>query len=229
MTDSQRDNTTRRREAAVRSLVCAALGASLLFLGGCVFGALAESYKRTGTRSIGAKYAGLTGKSFAVVVAADRVIQADYPDLVAQLTVTISERLKERASASGYVPGVRVLEYQYSNPRWVTMTLDELAREVGPVERLVFIDLQEYRLHDAGNQYLWNGVASGFVGVTEADGPIPDEYAYSEAINVSYPDTEGLGPEQIPLDTVSIVLTDRFIDRVTWLFFEHEEPYYPDY
>ncbi|MEC9374632.1 MAG: hypothetical protein VYC34_12345, partial [Planctomycetota bacterium] len=164
----------------------------------------------------------------AVIVAADRSIQSANPQLVPMLTNAISSRLAENSEASGYVPGMAILEFQYNNPRWVAMTHSELAEEFG-VDRIVFVDVYEYRLHEPGNPYLWAGVAAANVGVVESDGPLPDDYIYSKAISVGFPDGAGFGPTDFNAATVATVLNSRFVDRITWLFYEHQEPYYPDY
>lgn len=224
----------RRRRAALAGATAAVV--LVPSVGGCsaiggIFGGGAESYLRQSTREVPARYEGLRGKSFAVIVAADRITQADYPTVVGDLTLTISRRLADPANgvgASGYVPGERVLEYLYNNPRWVAMTPEELGREMG-VERVVFIDLQEFRLTDPGNQYLWAGVAAGTVRVVEVDSKTPGVYALQEPVRVTFPDEDGYGPAQIPARNVQLALSKRFVDRAAWLFYKHEEPYYPKY
>ncbi|MBX3357666.1 MAG: hypothetical protein KF745_04480 [Phycisphaeraceae bacterium] len=208
----------------IAALICAPL-----LLQGCniiaPFGGLARNFEKTAVKEIDAKYSGLQDKTFAVVVSADRMIQADFPSIVGDITLTVSRRLADPENdvgASGYVPGVRVLEFQYNNPRWVAMTMPKLAEELG-VERLVFIDLSEFRLNDPGNQYLWAALAAGSVHVYEVDGPTPSIAAFSERISVKYPDKEGLGPAQIPGSQIEMALAKRFVDRIGWLFYKHEE------
>ena len=191
-------------------------------------GGMAESYKRTSTHSIPSEYDGLKDKSFAVIVAAERMIQSSRPQEVARLTTLITERLITSADAAGVVPPSVVLGYQYNHPRWVTMTYDELAEEFG-VERLVYVDLYEFRLNDPGNAYLWGGQAAATVGVVEADGPLGDEFVYSKQISVHFPDEDGYGPTDYTGEQIAAVLEKRFVDRLTWLFYDHQEPYYPDY
>jgi hypothetical protein len=203
--------------------------------GGCAIvgfgGAMVESYRRQSTRPVDAEYTNLEGKRWAVIVTANRIIQADHPQIVPYLNTRIVERLleqQEQIAATGYVPAERVLAYIYENPRWIAMPRGELARQLG-VDRLIIVELLEYRLHDPGNQYLWNGLATGTVGVIEADSPVPDEFAWERAIRVGFPDKTGVGPGDLPAQAVATALAGRFIDRASWLFYRHEEPYYPKY
>lgn len=209
------------------------LAAGGLLLSGCAIGKLAggmaESYKRTSTRTVEAEYTGLEGKSFAVVVAAHRAVRTEFPNVVNDLTHRITERLREHAGASGYIPARRVLAYQYDNPRWVALHPAELRQALDDVDRLIYVDLQEFTLTERGNPYLWAGVASGLVGVLAKDAPIPEEYTFTRDVSVTYPDKSGLGPHNIPADAVYTMLASRFIDRATWPFYQHEEPYYPEY
>lgn len=227
-----------QRHTSTRALfVGLAIGLGLaglvLGLAGCnlvggLVGGMAESYKRSAKHPVEAKHAGLAGKSFAVIVSADRIIQADHPEVVAKLSIDIADRLAKEANASGFVPGQVVLEYQFNHPRWVAMPMGQLAKDLG-VERLVYVDLVEYRLNDPGNQYIWQGVASAMVGVVHADSTLPDEYAFQEQVRVKFPDKDGLGPTDLPRAAVNTALVSRLTDRASWLLYDHEEGYYPDY
>jgi hypothetical protein len=210
--------------AACMAAGCSAIG---------FFGALEESRRRNSTKTIAPQYTGLKGKQWAVVVIADRIIQADHPAIVAYITTKITERLadpKHNATigATGYIPAPDLLKYLYEHPRWVSMPRAELARELG-VDRLIVVDLEEYRLNDPGNQYIWAGNASGAVGVIEVDAPNADEFSFEKPVKVKFPDKDGYGPQDLPQAGVATTLANRFIDRASWLFYSHEEPYYPDY
>ncbi len=195
-------------------------------MGGCAligYGAVAlEKQRRATPVNIDAEYTGLEGKAFAVVVAADRMVQADHPGVVEEMTARITEILEVQSGASGRVPANRLLAYLYENPRWVRMSRSELARDLG-VQRLIFIDLIEYQLHDPGNQYLWRGVASGTVGVIEVESSLPDEFVYQKSIRIAFPEKDGFGPNDFTELQVTSILIDRFVKRASWLFFAHDE------
>jgi hypothetical protein len=203
--------------------------AAMTLTSGCQMAAMmAESYKRTSTRKVEAEYRGLEGKSFCVVIAMDRVIQASQPQLGPQLTNAITERLRAESGATGYIPGPVVLQFQYTNPGWEARTYSELAEDFG-VDRIIFVDIFEFRLFETGNSYLWDGLLAGQIGVTEADGSFADNFTFSRDVSVRFPDQAGYSPNDFTEAQIRAVLMSRFVDRVTWLFYDHQEPYYPDY
>ncbi len=225
----RRSGIIQRHRAAAAAIAgaAAALGAGGCQIFGAV-GAMAESYKRGATHAVEPEYLGFDGKSFAVLVTADRIIQADKPGLLPGLTVAISERIRANTQASGYVPPEVMVAWLANTPRWKAMSNAEIAKALG-VDRLVVIEVLEFRFHEAGNQYLWDGLASGTLGVFERDGPIPDEFAFRKQVNVTFPDKKGSTPQDIPEATVAERLQTRFVDRLVWPFYEHQEPYYPTY
>lgn len=224
-----------RRRAA--PLFAGLLIAGTLTAAGCnifgFMGALEESRRRNSTHEIAAEYHGLQGKKYAVLVIADRYIQGEFPDIVPYLTNKITAQLSDpkaqtNVAAAGVIPANTLLAYLYEHPRWTAEPRGELAKELG-VDRLIVVELLEYRLNDPGNSYLWDGEATGTLGVCETDGPAPDEFAFEKPIKVTYPDKEGYGPNEIPRNAVATELARRFVDRSAWLFYAHQEPYYGKY
>lgn len=201
-------------------------------LAGCAIGALiggaAESYREQSTRTVPAEYDGLRGHSFAVVVSAERLIQADFPTIVPELTTRMSQRIADNTGATGWVPPDALLTYLYNNPDWVARPFGVLASELG-VDRLVIVDLYEFRLNDPGNRYLWDGLAAGTLSVVSASPDGGEARLFEREVRVKFPDQSGRGPEDFSATVVSTALLARFVDRATWPFYEHEEPFYPDY
>lgn len=224
-----RSPAVRRPHTVVRALALALAGLTMVAGSGCVLSPLLRSSELKGSKDVPPKYTGLAGKSFAVVVAADRSIQATYPMLIPQVTQTVSQRLKDNVGASGWIPPDDVIGFQYQHPQWTTWTLQKLAQEL-EVDRLVFIDIQEFRLNEPGNQYLWKGTAGGLVGVVEADTDTSESFAFSEPISVQYPTKEtGLSPSQTSWNDMQVILAKRLVDRASWMFYEHEEANVIDY
>jgi len=205
------------------------LAAALAALPGCeIIGVMADTYERTGSHTVAAEYEGLDDHQFAVLVAADRVVQAENPRLVPRLATAITAQLVANTGAIGYVPSPVVLDYQFNNPSWPARPYAEIAEELG-VSRLIVVDIYDYRLNEVGNSYLWDGLLAANVGVVEADGAFPNDFIYTKNVAVRFPDDEGYGPSDINAQQIIAVLERRFTNRAAWLFYEHEEPNDPDY
>ncbi|CAN5767036.1 hypothetical protein BH11PLA1_BH11PLA1_04150 [soil metagenome] len=216
------------RLCGVRGVVAAgALALSAALLPACnllaPFGAIAENIHHESSTTYEPEYSGLKGKTFAVIVTADRATQAEYPAVVARFATLIAKRIKEYESGTtGFIPGERVLQYQFDHPRWVSMTYEDLGKTLG-VDRLIIVEMLEYRLVDPGNKYLWKGLSRCNVGVVEVDSALPDDMAFRKAVTVNFPDTDGYSPADMSGDAVNTVLSNRMIDRVSWLFYTHDE------
>ncbi len=202
----------------------------MLPMSGCFIGGMVENARRDGSlkRDVQAEYDGLQGKSVAVVVSSDRAVLADFPTITNEITTRMHIRLHDAGAAGSHSNTDQLLAYLYNRPGWQTRPLSELAKEL-KVERLIFIDLQEFRLREPGNTWLWEGVAVGSVNVVECDGPAPDDFAFSRTVRVTFPDDQGTGPAQVSGQVVASELLRRFCERSAWQFFKHEEEYYIKY
>lgn len=195
-------------------------------LSGCIIGAaiggMAESAHRTGKHEVEAEYTGISGHSFAVVVSANRLIEANNPGITARLTQRINDRLIQNANPSYAIPSADLLTVLYNTPQWIALPRGEVAEMLG-VERLIVFELTEYSLHEPGNQYVWDGSGSGIVTVYESDSGFPDDPVFEKAIRVKFPDSRGFMRTDIPEAAVTTELSNRLINRVAWLFYTHEE------
>lgn len=202
-----------------------------LSLSGCILAPIVENYKRTSTHEVKAQYTKLEDKTFAVVVSAGRGIETEAPGVPDEMLVRISYRLSQpEVGAAGVLPPRTVVKMLYDRPQWQAMTYQELAKDLlGGVERLVFIELEDFRLTDPGNDYEWNGVAAGRVLVVESDGIDPNQIVFEKYISVKFPDKSGWTPQTMQQNLVVSTLLSRFVDRASWLFYDHQEPYYPEY
>lgn len=226
---------TRRRRIWNIGIACALLlgGATMT---GCaipaLIGGMAESYRKTSTKEVKPETDVLEGKSFAVLVTADRAIEEVAPGISATLVARITQVLadpRNDAGTTGVVPPAMVIQYMYDHPGWRAKSMEDLASDLGGVQRLVFVEVAEFRTNEPGNKYIYDGVAAGSVAVVEADSKLSDYYSFERTILVKYPDEQGRRPEEIPEAAVRTELMRRFVDRVVWPFITHQEPYYPKY
>lgn len=205
----------------------AAVVASALCAGGCqLAGVMAASQQRYGSHKVEAEYTGLVGQDFAVVAWTDRAMQMEYPELVPQLIQRVDLAIAAESGASGHVMGDDVTRYLANTPQWVAWPRGRLTEELGEhgVDRVVLIEVNEFRTNEPGNEYLWDGVAWATVSVIERGEAGSDAEAYRKEIRVTFPDDPGYGPEEITKVGVASTLLKRLADRAGWLFFDHVEP-----
>lgn len=210
----------------LRVSLVAIVAIALCAMPGCIIGAaiggMAESYNRTGTTTVPAEYTGVAGKSFAVVATGSRLMESEHPGLTARIIQRVNNRLIANAAPSHAIPSNDLLTVLYNTPQWPAMTRGEVAEMLG-VQRLIVIEVIDYRLQEPGNQYVWDGVASVLVTVFESDSGFPDDPVYEKALRVTFPDSTGLLRTDINEQTVTSELSNRIVNRVAWLFYEHEE------
>jgi hypothetical protein len=219
--------------AALKTAAVALLGlACSIGLSGCfipvAIGGAVESYKKDSKHWVDPETDVLDGKTYAVVATAGRMIQADHPALLDNIILRFQQRLAQAGIGTGQVDTADLLKFLYNRPDWVARPLGDLAKDLG-VDALVFVEITEFRLQDPGNQYLWNGVAAGNVQVIHADPILGEQQVFLRAVRVKFPDKDGFGPNDFSAAQISSVLLARFMDRASWPFYRHEEPYYPEY
>lgn len=212
--------------ATMRMILAATVAAPLALLAGCaalgMAGAVAESAHQAGSTRYPAEYAGLAGVSYAVVVAADRTAQNEFPALTPSLMQRIDALIASSAGASGHIPGDEVTRYLANHPQWTTWPRSELPKAL-EVDRVVFVEVNEFRTNLPGNEYVWDGLAWASVSVIEAGGQA-DATPFRKDIRVKFPDQTNVTSANMDRTAVASVLVKRLTDRVSWLFFEHVEP-----
>lgn len=216
-----------RPRPILRRLATLALAVASLGAGGCMIanaiGAMAQSAHLTGSHAVEAKYRGLDGHGYAVLVSGHRAIEADYPGLVNAILDGVNRDLRENTKAVAYADSLNLIRFMNSRTDWRAMPPTELM-ELIDCDRLIVIELTEYRLHEPGNREVWEGLASGEVVVFERGSVYGDEPSFTEPITVGFPDSSMVLVDEIPANVVDNELRRRFSQRAAWLFYDHDEP-----
>ena len=215
-----------RAVAAFVLLTSASLSLSGCAIGGAV-GAMAQEYEYQKRIEVPAQYADLQNKSAAVVVHADLATLYEYPDLTARVSGIVASLLQQ------HVPGVRMLNpqfvtvWQQRTPNSQAMPYGEIAAQLG-VDRVVLIDIYEFRLNPPGNRWQWEGVCGSHVGIIERDGLDPDSFVDTFNVVAEFPNVPMVTRQEATAEQISLGLMVQYTRQVSWLFFDHLEPKYPD-
>jgi len=222
-------NTPRRAFIRLVGLFSCAL--LIAALPGCaafkLAGAMGQSFEYQKKIEVLPQYDGLKNKSVAVVVVTDMATRYEYGDLTSNVLGGVSGRLAQNVPGVTVLDPRYVLQWQYRTPQWEAMAYGEIAAELN-VERVVYVDIYEYRLNPPGNRWQWEGVAAATIGVIERDSYDPDMFVETFNIETRFPDIRGLDRDSATASQIESGLLSKFVKETAWLFHKHVEPKYPD-
>ena len=218
----------RRPCAAIGAISLVALAASLP---GCALaylgGAMAQAADEQSLIDVTARYAGLKNQTVAVVVNCGLDILYDHPNLVPFLTGAVTTNVGRQVEGVKMMRPDHVVAWQTQTPQWDAMPYAELIKTLG-VDRIIYVDVYEYRLHPPGNMWLWEGVCAANIGIIERDGFDPDNFASTFSIEGRFPPVSGVDRNQAGRGQIEQGVMAEFVRKTAWLFYDHEEPKYPD-
>jgi hypothetical protein len=212
-------------------LMAIGLVAAGCMLSGCAFGKLiggmAQNYEYSKLIEVHPVYMGLEDRTVAVLVDADLATLYEHPEVSLTIATNVARRIQDNVPGAQVAAPTYVADWQFRTPQWNAMPYGEIAERLG-VDRVVHIDVYEYRLHPPGNRWLWEGVCAANVGVIERDGLDPDTYADVFNVESSYPPLKGVGRDSADSNLIQTALLALFVERASWLFYTHLEPKHPD-
>jgi hypothetical protein len=204
--------------------------AAAMVVPGCaatnLIGAMAESEESQKLLEVHERYS-LENKTVAVVTQCDYATMFEHPDLVVAVTSGVTVRIARWAPNVQIMDPQQVLNWQLRTPQWNALPYGEIATQLN-VDRVVFVDILEYRLNPPGNRYLWDGAAVARIGIVERDGLDADAFAETFDVQAKFPDMEGVTRESASEVAIRRGVQDAFVKRIAWLFHYHYEPKHPD-
>jgi hypothetical protein len=197
-----------RTDASWRALLLAAV-----VLAGC-------GGERTRTYRVDARYRGLEAQRVAVLIAVPDTAMARQPDLAAHLVAATAAAIAGQVAADVVDPAVSIA-YQQREALWSLQPANLLYEPLG-ADRLVVVDLTEYRLRDADHNYLWLGMAAAHVSVYEADARDPANPRFAATISAQFPEDTRIGLVQGQPREIAAGLNRALARNVARLFHDHE-------
>lgn len=200
-------------------------------LGGCAIAHLVagmaqnEEYQKQ--VEVLAEYTGLENQRVAVLVDADLAELYEFPDLVSKITAGLTLRIGRDVPGVSVVHPDNIVSWQWRTPQWNAMAYGEMIDTLN-VDRIVYVDISEYRLNPPGNRWLWEGVCAANVSVIERDAIDPDVFAVTFPVVAAYPTVRGVDRNSASAGQIEMGVLSDFIKRSAWLFHQHIEPKYPD-
>lgn len=216
---------TPRLRAAAAVVAASCLILVVAIAAGCnmaAWGAHGVGGGKTKIVTVPAQYHGLENQRVAVLIAADEYLLYEYPQAPLAVSRAMSAKIAGNVTGATVMSPQEILDYQTANPYWTAVPYSELIRKLD-VDRVVLVDLIEYRTHEPGNAHVWQGMITGEVGVIEADSEDPDNFAFSATIRGQYPEQSTVGLLNSDDATVELGMLAVFTRDAAGLFFEYEK------
>lgn len=209
------------------SVLC---GCSIFAFGGAVKQSI-EDQKLVETHPV----YNLDEQTIAVVISANLAVHYQHPGIANLIAEGVVARLA-KASSEGKagVKKIRILDpsvvahWQFNTPQWSAMPTSELIEQLN-VDRVIYIDLHEYRLTPPGNEWLWEGLCEATIGVVEKDAYEQDGFTDVYTIAATFPRRPSvLARQEADEADIARGLLTEFMKQTAWLFYFHLEPKNPD-
>ncbi len=171
---------------------------------------------------VAAQYTDLTGRKVAVLVRTDEMTRYRFPESTKALSNAMTRSIAQNVEGVTVVPTRRTLEYQEKNPYWPAVPPSRLIGAL-EVDRLIVVDVAEYRTQEPGNQYLWRGVIDALIAVYEAESIDPDDKAFEQRVRAEWPEGTTVGLVEGDDATLQAAALSTFTLRGAGLFYDHEE------
>jgi hypothetical protein len=196
----------------------------LLVVPGCsIFGWVAQiAQNEEPTVEVEARYKDLAGQEVAVLVAGDQRTLLHYPKAREGVCKLISQRLAENVEDIELMDPEAVIDYQVNHPYWHTLRYSTVIDRL-EVDRLVIVDLVDFRTREPGNRHVQQGQATANVGVVEAEAEDPDNFAFHAVVEAEYPDNTNIGVVNAEGESIQLGLIKTFSERAAGLFYKHQE------
>ena len=170
-----------------------------------------------------AKYLGLNDKTVAVVVSVSDHTNFNYPEARQRITGEVTRRIKVGVPGVTVTEPYKILKWQDDNPYWSTRPPSAMIEQLD-VDRLVLVEIGQYRTHEPGDKYVLRGVITANINIVEAEAPDPDNYGASYSKSVMYPRAQDstIGRAAMSEDKIEIQAQAWFCEETAGLFYDHE-------
>ncbi|MEM9294582.1 MAG: hypothetical protein AAGA57_02170 [Planctomycetota bacterium] len=207
----------RTRSRAIAAAACSALAIACFTALGC-----ASPLEPT-MITVAPQYTDLANRTVAVLASVDPAAQAMHPGAPDNLIRGVSANLVDNVPGAIVAEPDGLIAFQRNNPAWSTVRPTRLVEALG-VDRLIILDVAEYRTHEPGNAAVREGLIQANVDLYEAESPDPDQRALTAAVTGRFPRNRSVGEVTASSQSVERATLVDFCLRAAGVFHQHEIP-----
>lgn len=189
----------------------------------CLLGCDSTSSVNKKKIDVKAQYLDLNNRSVAVVVSMSDYTEFKHPQAKERIAEEIARLIQANVPGATLTNPSQIVAWQQDNPYWATRPPSMMVTQL-KVERLVLVEIGEYRTHEPGDKHILRGVISASVNIVEADAADPDNFGASFTKNVMYPEPGESKIGRVGDDEQAIELRTqiRFCEMTAGLFYDHQ-------
>jgi len=206
------------------SRVVLALSATLLLctgLSACnVAGYVAHSMQQDVPKEVKAKYTGLENKRVAVMVQSSSFVYSMSPQGPDKVGYGIGAKMQANIEGVTVIPKDIVDTYKRKNRGWIAYEPARVMKDLG-VDRVVLVDLYEYRTHEPGNPHIKMGIMASNVSVLSLEEYDPNTIAFSTDVRTQWPKDTKVGAVTLDDAKVEQVTLNYFLREAAGLFYDY--------
>lgn len=203
-------------------IVCLAVMSTALFGCGAV-GWAARVAEGERDKAVKARYLGLENKTVAVLVAGDDLTLYRHPEAIMAVCRSLSRQIADKVPGVTMTDPGQISAFQKKQPFWTALPYSQLVERFN-VDRLIVVDLVEYRTHEPGNKHIWQGLITANIGVVEADSADPDNFAFFQTVSARFPQETQIGAVNADSETIKLGMLTLFTRDAAGLFHDYVIP-----
>jgi len=190
-------------------------------LSGCnVIGYVAHSVQQDVPQDVPARFRGLDNQRVAVMVQSSSFVYGMSPQGPDKVGYGLGAKLQAKVEGITVLPKDLVDRYQRQNRGWIAYEPSRIMKDLG-VDRVVLVDLYEYRTHEPGNPHVKMGVMAANFSVLSQDEYDPNTIAFQSDVRKQWPEGTEVGTVTVDAAKVEQITFHRFIRDAARLFYDH--------
>lgn len=176
------------------------------------------------TEDVKAEFNGLSDKTVAVIVYAEKSVQFEYSDVQLSVSAIVSGELAKNVKKIKIVDPRRIIKYQDENVYWDEKDKSELAKVFG-ADYVLFITLVEYSTREPGSVNLYRGRIVAQASLYKAGTPERTARVWqNKDVRVIYPEHDPTGQPQENDRVIRLKTEAEFAEKLGKKFYDHKAP-----
>jgi hypothetical protein len=176
------------------------------------------------TQDVKAEFNGLSEKTVAVIVYADKSVQFEYADVQLSVSAIVTGELAKHVKKVKVVDPRRIIKYQDENVYWDEKDKTELGKLFG-ADYVLFITLVEYSTREPGSVNLYRGRITAQAGLYKVGLPERTARVWQDKdIRVLYPEHDPTGQPQENDREMRVKTEATFAEKLSKKFYDHKAP-----